>query len=227
MRGTELLTLLHLADSAYPSGAFACSYGMETLVEAGWVRDRATAERAVRDGLAGAVGGVELPSVCRAHRAASAGAWDRIGRLNGWLDAFAHARESREASKKVGRRFLASALTMLPGAPAGVAVLLDGGGLHQCLAIGAAAALFGIAAEDATFAYAWTYCNGQLSAAARLVPLGQRDVLLAHAALRAAAARAAEEAARCRPGARAMVGTPLADVARMRHERAEARLFVS
>lgn len=219
--------MLHLADSAFPSGAFACSHGMETLVEAGWVHDCATAERVVRDGLVGVVGGVELPGVYRAHRAASVGAWGRVAQLNGWLDAFAHARESREASKKVGRRFLASGLTMLPEQPHGVAALLDSDGLHHCLAVGAAAALLGVAADEAALAYAWTYCAGQLSAAARLVPFGQNDVLRAHAALRPVAARAAAAAACRRPGSWGVASTPIADVARMRHERAEARLFVS
>ena len=35
----QLLTLLHIADSAYPTGAFAHSWGLEYAIYEGWVKD--------------------------------------------------------------------------------------------------------------------------------------------------------------------------------------------
>jgi len=217
---------LQLADSAFPTGAFTCSQGMETLVQAGWVHDRTSAEAAIREGLAGSVGSLELPAVCVAYGAARAGQWDRIRTLHAWLDAAAHAREAREASRKIGRRMLASTMVMT-GPSSEVEALLTGDGLHQPLALGVAACMLGVDAEAAVTAAAWSYCAGQLSAAARLVPLGQHDVLLAHATLRPLAAHAAATAMDARAALVQSASTPIADIARMRHERQRQRLFGS
>ncbi len=225
----EFVSLLQLADSAFPSGAFTCSQGMETLVESGWVHDRASAETAIRDALVGPLGHIELPAVYAAHRAAVHGGWSDIERLNAWLDAFAQAREAREASRRIGRRLLASALVLCDGMlpPRPLQPVIPHEGLHQPLAFALAASLLGSSASCAATAYAWSACASLLTAAARLVPLGQQDTLRVQASLRPAIAEVAVQARAWKRIIPSGGSVPLADIARMRHERQERRLFAS
>ncbi|MDQ3091969.1 MAG: urease accessory protein UreF, partial [Actinomycetota bacterium] len=65
-----LLPLLQLSDSAFPTGAFSHSLGLETLVAGGTVRDGATLQAAIVDHL-GATATSDLPALRGAAQAPS------------------------------------------------------------------------------------------------------------------------------------------------------------
>jgi urease accessory protein len=123
------------------------------------------------------------------------------------------ARESREASLKLGRR-LAGLVNGVLSAP------IFEPGLHYCIVFGAAGALFGPSQNATALAFLHQSIAGLISACQRLMPLGQ-----------SAAARilwnlkpAMVEAARCEE---VWCFSPYPELASMRHGSLGTRLFIS
>ena len=113
----SLLRLLQLTDSAFPTGAFAHSFGLETYVARGIIRTAATLEEFVANTLLHAM----APSdgvACVASSRAGADWQDQVQRLDLRLSAMKVVTESRQASHMLGTRYLrtATALFSLPRA---------------------------------------------------------------------------------------------------------------
>jgi urease accessory protein len=206
---TALLRLLQLADSVLPIGGTAHSFGLETLADEGALRPEGV-EEFLRDYL-NENGTLEAAFVHRAWNC------DQIGDLNDELSARKPARESREASLKLGRRF-AELVNGLAEAP-----LLETG-LHYCVAFGAAGAEFGIPENAVTLAYLQQSITGLVSACQRLMPLGQVAAAKIIWNLKPAIA---ETAARGIPAEEVWCFSPFPELASMRHGSIETRLFIS
>jgi len=197
----SLLRLLQLADSAIPIGAAAHSFGLEMLASDGVV----TAAN-LEDFLAG---WLEESGAQEAIFLRSAHAGDV---RNEELSARKLARESREASLKLGRRF-----AQLVNAISGTEIP---DGLHYSIAFGAAAAALGIDEEAAVLAYLQQSVAGLVSACQRLMPLGQVAAARVVWNLKPAIERAAAQK-------ELSCFTPLLEIASMRHPMLETRLFIS
>lgn len=202
-----LLELLQLADSALPVGAAAHSFGLETLVEDA-VLSPETLDPFLRDHLA-ETGVLETVFVRRAWRGES------LLALSAEFDARRPARESREASFKMGRRF-ADLFNTLAGTSLPT-------GLHYPIAFGAAAAALGIAEESAAMAYLQQSMTGLISACQRLMPLGQIAATRTLWNLRPAILKTVSNSATLESSC----FTPLPELGSMRHSQLETRLFIS
>lgn len=226
MTETSLLQILQLADSAVPIGGAAHSFGLEMLTAAGAV-SVPTLEAFLRDYLAEA-GALEAAFCRRAHRLAPvsdfAESWLA---LNAELGAFKPARESRAASATLGRRFLQLA-TSLSGdlrlAEALDTARQERAEIHHATAFGLVGGRLGWTEDMTAVTYLQQNVMALVSAAQRLLPLGQNQAsgLLWHlqpSVQKASASPPAPEAVPC--------FTPLLDVASMRHPHLTTRLFIS
>lgn len=223
--GLALIQVLQLADSAFPSGSFACSWGLEACVQHGVAHDRLTTMATIRQALTGTVGRIEAPAVRRAYRATQHADAGGLRRLDDLLDSYAPVAASRVASRRVGRRFLQAALFLCPGLPPLLSELATAGdGIHHACAVGAVGAALQLPEQVALTIYLTAWCGSQVQAAARLIPLGQRDALTALAELRTDIAAAGARAATVHIGR--VAATPLADIGRYVQPQLERRLFV-
>ena len=97
-----------LADSAFPTGSFAHSWGLEAAWQGGDVRDAEDVMRFVRAALWQAGRGT-LPLLTAAHRAPS-----RLSDLDAIADAFLTNSVANRASRVQGRAFLATCVRIWP-----------------------------------------------------------------------------------------------------------------
>ena len=224
-----LFGLLQASDTFYPTGAYAHSFGLEGLVEAGVVRDRETLRRFLLLSVLPTLRQVELPLAAHAWRAFAAGDWPRVGGLCELASALRAPREARAASEAIGRQRaeLAASLHDAPLAREFLRQAKEQGWPH-CSAISAAleARVHGAPMEAALAAVAYAAVAGVISAAMKLLRLGQNG---AQSLLTEALALCPPLVADAGEVPWEEIGwfNPWLDVAAARHERAAARLFIS
>jgi urease accessory protein len=225
---SQLLSLLHLADSALPVGATAHSYGLETLVQDGDV-DLALLERWFADYLV-ETGALDAHYCRRAHRL---GLTFHETELEDWLSswrganlelaALRPARESRAGSHALGGRLL-RLLADLEPRPAWHAVLgVTDAETHYCCVFGLGGGLLGLDADATALALLRQNVAGLVSACQRLMPLGQGRAGRLLWRLQPTIAAVASAAGSDTP----FTFTALLDVGSMRHPQRSVRLFIS
>lgn len=232
----QLLRLLQWTDSAFPTGAFVHSGGLETYTQAEVVRtaDDLAALIAVR---LEAASRTDLIIIHAVMRASDEGDWSMIEACDALCSAAKTARESREASEKIGRRMLASVLNSIG---ADITPTEHGSWLHryqeaimagQCtghhaVVHGLACAGLGVDARMGMLAFAYALTANQTAASLKLMSIGQSA---AQGVLGAAnsAMEAAVEAALTRTLDDFGAFTPGLDIRAMHHERLFRRLFIS
>lgn len=169
MGGVELLRLLQLSSPALPIGAFAYSHALEQAVALGWVRNAEDAEAWIAGLLDHGWTRLEVPILRRLFEAIEQ---DDEDRLEHWS---ANLRASRESAELLAEDLhLGGALAELMrgfGMPRAGAWAREPRPFPAVLA--AAAVHWGIPLTQATTALLWTYVEHQVTAAVKLVPLGQ------------------------------------------------------
>ena len=213
--------LLQLADSAFPTGGFAHSGGVEAAVQLGRVHDPDDLAEVLEEvvwGLATA----GLPFVGAAFRDRSAyAAVDRR------CDASLPGHVANRASRAQGRAWLRAAASF-GGAAGALAAEVEAHGLpgHLAPAFGAVLAGLGAAEPEARRLFLFQGARAAVSAAVRLGVVGplQAQSVLAGAA--AAAERALDATEGLAPE-EAACSTPLLDLVQGHQDRLYSRLFQS
>lgn len=165
-----LLRLLQLASPALPVGAFAYSQGMESAVECGWVRDEHAAGTWIEGLLTNALVQLDVPVFARLHRAfvqSDAAAVDYWSRF---LYACRETAELRAESRQVGN---AAALLLNDLGLGEAAPWASSPHASFATVFALAAAYWNIACRPAAVAYLWGWTENQVTAAIKLIPLGQ------------------------------------------------------
>ncbi|RPE27564.1 urease accessory protein [Kitasatospora cineracea] len=223
-----LLVCLQLTDSAFPSGFYTLSHGLEGYAQAKAVTPE-TLPDLLADLLRHGVGPSDATALVLAHRAAAAREWELLAATDRRLHATRLNRELRLATTRTGRQLLDIARESIGGeALEQYAALVAAKRAPGCqpVAAGVAHAAAGVPVERAVTSDLFAFCTSFAGAALRLRLTDHRK---AQVLLRGAAPviRETVEAALVRELADLGGCVPVADAMSGRHERAEARLFMS
>jgi urease accessory protein len=174
---SRFLALLQLSDTALPIGAFALSNGLETYTQQGLIHDAMTLQTWLETVLRHVVHGSHLLPVALAYRAASTADWGQLERLDQRLTAMKHAQELREASIRTGQSLLRLARQVWPGPALEHLCTLQQQGkvaAHHALVLGVLGCALRCDERVIVEAAGYQWLSGMVSAALRLLPLGQR-----------------------------------------------------
>ena len=229
MSDPRLLSLLHFADSAFPTGGYAHSFGLETYCQAGLVRGREDLERFLVAQIEGSAGPCDATAAVSVLRCAARDDLQACRDVDATLEAMKPVREFRDASRQMGRQVLrvAAALTgesRLVRYAADVDKGLAPG--HHAVACGLAAAALGWEPEASATAYLYSAAALLAGAALRLLSMGQMEGQRVLWALHPVIERAAREAA-SRDAGDLWSFAPGIELAGIRHASLEMRLFRS
>jgi urease accessory protein len=230
--GTTITTdalafLLQISDSAFPTGGYAHSYGLEEMVHCGVVTNEKTLLEFLQNQIRPALVHNDLPLVREAHEAASSGRFETLVDIDSLAGALKLSSELREASRRVGTRRLATLLKVRTN-PA-LAALSDA--VTRGDAVGHHAVVFGCACihlpvQDALAAYDYQTVAGFCTASLKLLRIGQEGVQRVLATCVVDTAGVVEQALAI-PFDEIGWFDPVLDLASMRHEIANERLFIS
>jgi urease accessory protein len=225
----RLLPLLHLVDTAFPTGGYAHSFGLETYCQDGRVADGDALAAFLTTHLEGAAGPTDATAVAGVLRAFARDDLETCAELDATLEAMKVAREGREASRQMGRQTLrvATALTAHPHLEAYLARVEAGAAPgHHGVAFGLAAGALGAEAGAAVAGYLYSGASLLVGAALRLLRLGQLEGQRVLWRLQPVIGRVAAEAV-ARDPAEPWGWAPGLDLASIAHAGLDARLFRS
>ena len=212
MTDGALLTLAQWLSPAFPLGSFAYSHGLEAAVMDGQVTDRRGAEAWIGDVIAHGSGRADAVLLCAAMApGADYAALDREA------EALAAGAERWEETRAQGQAFTET-VNALEGRADETAALP--------VAVGRAAARLGLPEAQVAALYLQAFASNLALAAVRFIPLGQSEGQAIVHALRPVVLRLAEAAPGLDP-AEIVSEVPGADLASLRHETLDVRIFRS
>jgi urease accessory protein len=219
--------LLTWLSPAFPVGAFSYSHGLEYAVEAGLVTDRATLVAWIEGIVCYGAGRLDGMLLLAAHRAATDSDSDGLKEIAELASAMRGSAELALESTAQGTAFLKAIGTGWPHLAASPLLqALAHAGLSHPVAVGATAAVAGIAETLVLQAYLTSFCGNLVSATLRLAPIGQSDGIAALALLEPTVSRQVERL-RAAPFETLGAASLTIDWCSMKHETQETRLFRS
>ena len=227
-RDDALLSLLHLCDSLFPIGSFAYSDGLESAAASGLVTGAAGLGEWLEIGLDEGFGRSDGPAIVRAWTAVDAADWDAVVAIDEEVTALRASATARLANRSMGLRLLKT----WPGFHPDVRLeqllaLVPVRRLGPTLPVAFAAVGYcgGIPQRDLLAGYAYARLAATISAAMRLIPIGQTEAhrLLGLSLARVPSSIDALLARQARPESFA----PALDIAQISQQYLHARLFRS
>ncbi|BCA56783.1 putative urease accessory protein UreF [Nitrospira sp. KM1] len=223
-----LLEGLRFLDSFFPSGGYAFSSGLEAAVQAGALTNGEGLSRYVEDLLRGGLGKREAVAVREAHDALVSNDLARALTIDRDLDAMKIGRDSRLASRQMGRQVIRISAEHMP-----VCKLLrqfqakveTGHAFgHHAVAMGLTLAACEWPRRETVAGYLYHNAVGLVSAAMKLLPVGQREAQNLLHRWTAVIDKLSEEVLL---SGHMSFWSPVQDIYAMRHHRLESRLFRS
>ena len=228
MNTLSLLTGLRFVDSFFPSGGYAFSSGLEAAVQGGVVRNAEELSRFVVESLTTGIGEREAVAVGLAHDSFVSGVLEVALQADHELDAMKLGRESRAASRQMGRQVIRLAAEqthrhrLIDDYLATVEADRTPG--HMAVSLGLTLAAAGWSKEDTIASFLYQVATGYVAAAMKLLPIGQREGQRLLDGWTEVIERVSQQAAQQRE---LHSWSPIHDIYAMRHSRLESRLFRS
>jgi len=229
MSETEAAALYRLMtwlSPSFPVGAFSYSSGIEWAVEAGDITDAASLRDWLAAMLSDGVGVCDAIFLVQTHRAVNAHDDAALRDIAGLAAAFVPSRERQLETTSQGRAFIDIARAAWSCEGLDEVIAACGGPIVYPVAVGLVSAAHAIPQEPALHAFLHAVVSNWISAASRLVPLGQTDSQRVLAQLEGEATATARRALAA--GLDDLGSTTFrADLASLRHETQYTRLFRS
>ena len=228
MDTSSLLKGLRFVDSFFPSGGYAFSSGLEAAVQGGAVRNAEELSRYVVESLTTGMGEREAVAVGLAHDASISGTLEIAFKADRELEAMKLGRDSRTASRQMGRQVIRLAAdrqarhSLIEDYLAAVEAARTPG--HLAVSFGLTLAAAGWSKEDSIAAFLYQTATGFVAAAMKLLPIGQREAQRLLESWIEMIERVSHKAAHLRM---LQSWSPVQDIYAMRHSRLESRLFRS
>lgn len=228
MNTPALLEGLRFIDTFFPSGGYAFSSGLEAAVQGGAVKNSDQLARYVGDLLRGGMSRREAFAVKWANQAGAEGNVFLVADVDRELDSTKLSRESRMASRQMGRQVIRVAADQLRGKPVlgeyRDAIESEQAPGHLAVCFGLTLGVAGWEPEAAAAAFLYQTAVGFVSAAMRLSPIGQHEGQRMLSEWLPLIDRISRE-----PGSKATMSSwsPIQDIYAMRHGALEWRLFRS
>lgn len=223
------LSHIQLLDSAFPIGAFAHSFGMETLVQEQQIQTPADLQSYCEAMLRGSWAPCEALAVKAVYEWAPAENFDELWEFDRALHLSRGARETREAQRKIGKRMLEMSRTLHPDLS--WKPFVDA--LSQNRAVGGFPVVYGwvcfhlgVSLERAATGLLYVNLSGAVNGATRAMRLGQSDAQRIIAVVTSQIESAWREV-ESRDVWEWETRVPQSDIAAMRHETLYSRLFMS
>jgi urease accessory protein len=179
MDTSSLIQGLRFVDSFFPSGGYAYSSGLEAAVQAGAVKDSADLSRYVEDLLRGGISRREASAARVASEAGLAGNLETALEVDLELESMKIGRATRLASRQMGRQVIKVAAEQAEGKAILrnylAAVEADQTPGHLAVSLGITLGASGWKSEETVAAFLYQTAVGFVSAAMRLLPIGQRE----------------------------------------------------
>lgn len=171
-----LLRLMQIHDSAFPIGSFTQTYGMETYIQEDIIRTKENLIAYCTSFLFHNLVRGDAILIQEAYAAAQEQDIERLLYLEQLCGAMKLAKESREASVKLGRQFIKT--VSLLGADGFLAewkarIDLQEIKGHYAILYGIYSATTGVSVRHAVMTYLFASLNGLVQNAVRAVPFGQ------------------------------------------------------
>src|SRR5688572_7855720 len=189
IRGSRLLSVLHLCDSLFPVGGFAYSDGLEAATASGAIANGGALGEWLDVCLDDLIARSEGPTLLLVWSAFLEDDWDAIAQLDAEVTALRPSATARRASRGMGLRLAITWQSLYPNASLArlVARAHDGViGPAWPVAFAAVCASSGVDRRSAAEAFAYNRLAATTSSAMRLMPVGHTD---AHRLLAATLAR--------------------------------------
>jgi urease accessory protein len=221
-----LYRLMTWLSPSFPVGAFAYSSGIEWAVETGDITDAASLRDWLAAMLADGSGFCDGVFLAQAHRTAEADDEAALREIAGLAAAYVPSRERQLETTTQGRAFVEIARAAWSCDGLDLMIASCGETIVYPVAVGIVSAAHGIPLSATLHAFLHALVSNWISAASRLIPLGQTDSQRVLASLEAVVATTAD---------RAMAATLddlgsacfRADLSSLQHEAQYTRLFRS